>query len=404
MNDLRERVRGVVARDACSGCGLCTHLDGGLEMQLDARGYLRPVEVGMPTQSPGALQSFDRACPGVRVAAQHPEGAERHPLLGSYFAVWEAWASDPELRHAGSSGGVLTALSAWLLESGQAARVTGAAADRRDPRRSVPVTILTRTEAIAAAGSRYAPVAALSNADAFLPGSAVTGKPCEAAALRAMTDAPDDEQGPLLLSFFCAGTPSQKATDRLLDDLGVAPDAAVDELRYRGNGWPGRFTARAGDVSVDADYEESWGSTLGPTTQWRCKVCPDGVGESADIVAADSWATDERGYPLFAEGAGVSALVARTRRGLAVVEAAIEAGVIEVRPLEMNALASAQPLQTARRKHLLARLWGSLLAGRRPPRFPGFALARLGLHDPRTFINVLRGTHRRVRRSRRVTQ
>ncbi|PZU45675.1 MAG: hypothetical protein DI566_09460 [Microbacterium sp.] len=401
MNALRERVRGVVERDACSGCGLCAHLDGGLEMQLDARGYLRPVVVRPPTQAPDALQSFERACPGMRVAAQHPDGAERHPLLGSYFAVWEAWASDPELRHAGSSGGVLTALNTWLLESGQAARVTGAAADHDHPRRSVPVTILTRAEAVAAAGSRYAPVAALANTDAFLPGSAVTGKPCEAAAMRALPGAGSDESRPLLLSFFCAGTPSQKATDRLLDDLGIAPDATVDELRYRGNGWPGRFTARAGDVSVDADYEESWGSTLGPTTQWRCKVCPDGVGESADIVAADSWATDERGYPLFAEGAGVSALIARTRRGLAVIEAAIDAGVIEVRPLSMADLASAQPLQTARRRHLLARLWGSLLAGRRPPRFPGFSLVRIGLHGPRTFVNVLRGTHRRVRRAQR---
>lgn len=399
MTALRNGVRDVLARDACSGCGLCAHLDGGLRMELDPAGYARPVEVGPPQASADAAEVFARSCPGVRVAAQHPAGAERHPLLGSYFSAWEAWATDPEIRLAGSSGGVLTALHAWLVSTGRAARVAGASADPEAPRRSIPVTITTREQALAAAGSRYAPVATLTNPEAFAAGTAVTAKPCEIAALRAAHPAPAGEE-PLLLSFFCAGTPSQKATDALLESLGIGPELDVDALRYRGHGWPGRFTARAGATEVSADYEESWGSTLGPTTQWRCKVCPDGVGESADIVAADSWATDERGYPQFAEGAGVSALIARTRRGLEVIEEAIDAGVIAVRPLTMEQLAGAQPLQTARRRYLLARLWGSALAGRKPPRYPGFGLARLGLGHPRRFVQVLRGTFRRVRTSR----
>ncbi|MGC5172275.1 Coenzyme F420 hydrogenase/dehydrogenase, beta subunit C-terminal domain [Micromonospora sp. DT81.3] len=399
MSALREKVRDVVARDACSGCGMCTRLDSGLEMRLDAGGHLRPVEARPASESPGAEAAFDASCPGVRVSAQKPRGAERHPLLGSAFGVWEAWATDSEIRYAGSSGGALTALHAWLVTSGRAARVTGAAADPLNPRRSVPVTITTRAEALEAAGSRYAPVAALSNPDVLAPGSAVSGKPCEISAMRAAVGALGGEP-PLLLSFFCAGTPSQGATDRLLDRLGIGPDEKVDAMRYRGNGWPGRFAARAGETEVDADYEESWGSTLGPTTQWRCKVCPDGVGESADIVSADSWATDERGYPVFVEGAGVSALIARTTRGLAVIEEAIAEGVLEVRPLAMPHLADAQPLQTARRRYLLARLWGSRFAGRVPPRYTGFELARLGLPHPRQFVRVLRGTYRRVRTAR----
>ncbi len=399
MTELRARVRDVLARDACSGCGLCAQLDGGLQMRLDSDGYARPAEVGTPAEVPDAVRTFARSCPGVRVAAQAPRGSLRHPLLGSYFAAWEAWATDPEIRLAGSSGGVLTALHTWLIASGRAARVAGVAGDPQRPRRSIPITITTREQALTAAGSRYAPVAALGNPDVLAPGSAVTAKPCEIAALRAANIAGEDE-GPLLLSFFCAGTPSQHATDALLEGLGIGQDQKVDALRYRGNGWPGRFAARAGRAEVSADYEESWGSTLGPTTQWRCKVCPDGVGESADIVAADSWATDERGYPQFAEGDGVSALIARTKRGLQVIEDAIAEGVIEVRPLSMDALASAQPLQTARRRHLLARLWGSALAGRRPPRYPGFGLARLSFAHPRRFVQVLRGTLRRVRAAR----
>lgn len=399
MKGLRSEVRQVVEREACTGCGFCVNLDGGLEMRLNEAGHLRPFEAGPEAQGSNASKLFKQACPGIQVNAQRPVGSQRHPLLGSYFGAWEAWATDPEIRLAGSSGGALTALHAWLVSTGRVARVTGAGADLENPRKTVAVTIMTRADALAAAGSRYAPVAALANPDALAPDSAVTAKPCEVAAVRASTESPHQER-PLLLSFFCAGTPSQFATDQLLDKLGVGSDEPVKQMRYRGNGWPGRFVARTRDREVDADYEESWGSVLGPTTQWRCKVCADGVGESADIVSADSWATDERGYPQFVEGPGVSALIARTRRGLALIDDAIAEGVIDVRPLQMSRLADAQPLQTARRRLLLARLWGSRLARRTPPRFGAFGLIRIGLPHPRQFVRVLRGTYRRVRAAR----
>lgn len=391
----------VLARDACSGCGLCPRLDPALEMQLDDRGYQRPRVVGESRPIDRAEEIFARSCPGVVVTAPPmPTGARRHPELGTYLEAWQAWAADPEVRRAGSSGGVLTALHGWLVASGRAARVTGAAGDTSDVRRTVPVTITTREAALAAAGSRYAPVSALANPDVSAPGGAVTGKPCEIAALRRA--APDLVEGevPLLLSFFCAGTPSQHATAALLQDLGVAPDDDLRSLRYRGDGWPGRFQARTDHGEVSADYDESWGRVLGPTTQWRCKVCVDGVGESADIVCADSWATDDRGYPVFVEGDGLSALIARTPRGLQAIQDAAAAGVIVLSPLQMAHLASAQPLQVARRRFLFARMLGSRLAGRRPPRYRGFGLLRLSLAKPREAIRTLRGTYRRVRSQR----
>lgn len=400
---LAQPIRDVVERGACSGCGLCTRLDPAVTMGLDADGYLRPRIEGASGAIPGAAAIFHASCPGVVVRAPaHPPGATPDALLGSHLGMWRAWANDPELRHAGSSGGTLSALHAWLVESGRAAVVTGAAVDAERPRRTVPVTIQTREQALASAGSRYAPVAGLDNPDVLLPGAAVVGKPCEVAALRQAGQALMGDDLPLMLSFFCAGTPSQRATDALLGELGIGSDEPVDELRYRGNGWPGHFTARSGSREVHADYDTSWGGTLGPTTQWRCKVCADGVGELADVVAADSWQTDERGYPMFAEGAGVSALIARTERGLEVIREAEAAGVIVLEPLSPAALAAAQPLQTERRRFLSARLLGSRLAGRRPPRYPGFRLARLAVGAPRRAVRVLRGTFRRARSAARA--
>jgi coenzyme F420 hydrogenase subunit beta len=414
---LRAAVAQVVASGNCSGCGACTLLDPGLRMRLDEEGNLRPVPVdsqqvdSAPVDSqpapvdaapvgPDVVRRFEEACPGVTVRAVRPPATRRHPTMGPYLRVWMAWATDTDVRFRGSSGGALTAIAAWMLETGQAARMVGARADTEEPRRTVSVSILSREEALAAAGSRYAPTASASRPEALLPGTVMVGKPCEVSAIRALTSRPDGrrDDNPVLLSFFCAGTPSQHATDRLAAELGSPAGTPVSDLWYRGRGWPGRFTVQRPDgTSSDASYDESWGSALGPATQWRCKICPDGVGESADITAADFWESDGHGYPVFADGDGRSALIARTERGYDLVLRAIEAGVISVSTIDLDELAAVQPLQTTRRSTLAGRLAGARLAGNPVPHYRGFGLLALALPRLREVVRVARGTYRRAR-------
>ena len=135
---------------------------------------------------------------------------------------------------------------------------------------------------------------------------------------------------------------------------------------------------RRADRDASLSYEESWGGVLGPATHWRCKVCADGVGESADVVAADFWRVDERGYPVFTEGPGSSALIARTERGLDAVLAAEAAGALVLRPIRMAELANVQPLQRNRRTSLFGRLLGSRLAGVPGPRYRGLPAVGAG--------------------------
>jgi coenzyme F420 hydrogenase subunit beta len=178
----------------------------------------------------------------------------------------------------------------------------------------------------------------------------------------------------------------------------VSAGEHVTGLRYRGHGWPGRFTVdRADGSSVSASYEKSWGESLGPAVQWRCKICADGVGESADVTAADLWRADARGYPDFTDAAGVSALIARTRRGLDLVVRAVDAGIIAVHPIDIDELAAVQPLQRRRRETLAGRLVGTVLAGGRVPRYRGFSLLRLAFSRLRETVRVARRSYRRRR-------
>ena len=118
------------------------------------------------------------------------------------------------------------------------------------------------------------------------------------------------------------------------------------------------------------------------------------------MTAADLWHADDRGYPDFTEGAGVSALIARTERGLDLVTRAVAAGVLVAAPIAINDLAAVQPFQRQRRETLAGRLAGTVLAGRRIPVYRGFSLIALAVPRLREVVRMARGSYRRLRRDR----
>ena len=377
-------------------------------MELDSQGFLRPVcdrsppsdeSAGSDSEQAATDQkaAFLHACPGIAVRASKDSLAKEHPTMGPYHSSWLAWAVDPEIRYHGSSAGVLSALSDWLIRSGRADSVVGAGPSSAKPTRTVPLTLRTRDEVIAASGSRYAPVGNVALFDAEKPRQSFVGKPCETYAVSRLLKPTRDGESPVLLSFFCAGTPSQHATDKLVTELGFDP-AATTSLRYRGNGWPGRFTVEDQEGERGSlTYEQAWGEGLGRAIQDRCKICPDGTGGHADIAVGDYWKTDSRGYPLFEEADGSSVAIGRTAEGHRLLLAAMNDGVLHLEPLELDAVAAVQPLQVERRKMLLARVLGRRLAGHRSPKFRGYHSVRSAAANWRKAIRVARSSYRRAK-------
>ncbi len=366
----------VAAGALCSGCGACAALaPEAISMTVSDKGYLRPKQTApIDAQKERAIPDV---CPGL---GQRVEVGGRldHPLWGPYVEVRTGFASDPELRFKGSSGGALSALLAWLIESGE---VSAALTNQADPERAVanqPLLAKTRADVARAAGSRYAPSAPLAALDLVETGpAAFVGKPCDVAAFRALQakDPSLSQRFPVVLSFFCAGVPSLQGAEAVLEALGTSPEHTA-AFRYRGHGWPGRATAITADgQEASMTYHESWGQILSSRVQHRCKLCADGTGVAADIVCADAWETDARGYPLFEEADGISLIVARTAKGAELLTRAEAAGALRTEPFDITTLATMQPGQTRRRQALSARLLGQRLLGRPVPKYRGLALS-----------------------------
>lgn len=363
-------IQDVVDAKLCSGCGACAYMQpDDLRMVDVPEDGLRPASTkaaGVDTDTSEAL----KVCPGIEL--EHPDFAGQDSIerdlvdaWGPILSMWEGGAADEELRFAGSSGGSASALAVYALEQLDYRLVLHVGADPEVPYTNRTVVSRTRDEVLSRTGSRYAPASPcdllqqIEDAD----GPCVfIGKPCDvAAAQRARKHRPDlDRNLALTIAFFCAGTPSTNGTLALLRRLGVPDVNDLSDVRYRGNGWPGNFVAKAREdgASYSCTYEESWGEVLSSHVQWRCRLCLDHTGEFADIAVGDPW------YRPIEEGEmGSSLIVARTPVGKRYVERAIRGGALTASQVDCDLLPKSQPNLIQTRGEVWGRLLGARLAG-----------------------------------------
>jgi coenzyme F420 hydrogenase subunit beta len=394
-----KSIEWITTSGLCTGCGLCASMFAGkVKIALREDGYLRPV-AQMPLTSEENAKLFD-TCPGALI--QHEvKQANYHPHWGPLVQVRTGHAVDPTTRHEGSSGGVLSGLLIHLLESKQVDFVAHVKAASDDPLGNELSVSRTREDVLAGAGSRYAPSAPLAKLAELLalPGRfAFVGKPCDVAALRRYEKLNPgiSPKVPYMLSFMCAGIPSRKGTLAILEKFGVQPEQ-VKSFAYRGDGWPGKTTAITHDNQrFDTDYSTSWGTVLNRHLQFRCKICPDGTGEFADVVGADAWYGKD-GYPDFAEREGRSLVLSRTAKGESLVLSATAANAITTEPLAVDEIAKMQPYQLNRKRLVLSRIAALWLTRRPAPRYVNFPLFKLASQlSLRENISSFRGTLRRL--------
>jgi coenzyme F420 hydrogenase subunit beta len=388
---MTRSIETIVGAGLCAGCGLCAGVvPGGPVTMRESEGYYRPVRSG--EVSPTQAELIDAVCPGINIVHGPQEaGVPRHPVWGPVIDTRLSWSTDGELRRNASSGAGLSSMLVHLLSNGEIDYVVQTAVSEASPVRNALKISTTREDVFISAGSRYAPSSPLADIVARLdqPGRfAFVGKPCDVAGLRnlALRDPRVNAKVPYMLAFMCAGVPSYKGTDAVLKAMGVADMSAVVSFRFRGDGWPGQATALLADgTKYQMDYNKSWGSILNRFLQFRCKICPDGVGEFADITFADGWHCDAKGYPLFEETDGRSLVVTRTAKGAALFAAAEIAGHVASESVPIESLQLMQPFQAKRKGLILSRLAAMITAGHRPPRYRGLSLVtnarRLGLKE-----------------------
>ena len=406
-----ERLRQIVNHGMCIGCGACQSIAGtdSVQMQLGSDGSPEPVVVG--TLSAETMDKIAAICPGTRVEGLPEWLVEEDSDYDEAWGIWRqimmAWAGEDEIRHLASTGGVLTALALFLIETGQVDFVLHARASSTQPAFGERFVSRSREDVLEAAGSRYGPtptlldiIDVLDQCDQADERFAFIGTPCDVSALRnlANLDPRVDRFCAFQLTMVCGGFMAPADLGRFLGAMDIEMQS-VSHLRYRGYGCPGPTRIETTDGSVhEIDYLDFWGEDeSGWKLPHRCKVCPDGIGDAADLAAADAWPGGAPDRQLQKSDPGSNAVIVRSQRAERLVKEAVASGYLVIgdtlSPRQMDEF---QPHQVRKKRAVWGRFVGMRSAGSVVPDVRGLRLKPMARRNSlRENLAQARGGRRR---------
>lgn len=305
--ELQARVLGA---GRCTACGACLGHCPYLKTLGERVAFIHPCPLPQG-------RCFE-VCPRVsldpdRLDAQLAGAGPADPLLGPHLALLFARALDAEARQRGQYGGVATALTLFALGSGaaEAALLTAGSATAAPH----PVVARDRASVLEAAGTKYSACATLAPLAPLLRQRggplAVVGRPCQVAALRKV-ESRGEAAGRLaaVIGLFCfwALTP---AFYRFVASRAELARAAKMDIPKEGGVV---FSVNGGAVRIPLDE-------VRPFIRPACQHCFDPAAEWADLSVGSTEHDPEW-----------NTLVVRTAQGQALLDGAVAAGVLEVKP------------------------------------------------------------------------
>ncbi len=371
----KEHVGRVEAAGLCTQCGTCAGVcpTGAVHMEWNVRTGYKPRVIEAACTDCGVCLA---ACPGERF--DFSETAPWRVLFGDapspdFLGPWRSlsfgWATDPATRWPGASGGVATAILQAVLERGVPALPGGdgpldavicTRMSASEPLAAEAVVAATPQAIAACHGSKYNAVAVngLLRHVRETPGRyALVGLPCHIQGLRLAQRRSRTlrERVVFALGIFCGWTSEPRATEVTARRAGLDP-GDLSSVSYRGPGWPGemRLTTRRGGGRSRA-YPDYFDRFMAAYTPARCRLCPDGLAELADVSVGDAWLDRFTEDPAASDG--VSDIIVRTELGRRLVEglAPDTLTLIPATPDEM--LASQAETHRLKRRVLRGRTW-----------------------------------------------
>ncbi|WP_298582726.1 Coenzyme F420 hydrogenase/dehydrogenase, beta subunit C-terminal domain [uncultured Kocuria sp.] len=387
---MTESISKVVANDCCIGCGGCgVSTGGGAKVFFNEIGLFQADVHGM---EPDSLAIASQVCPWADESEDETAMAARlfDPALakderiGMYRSTMAARVVEQERVEGSSSGGMTSWVAQRLLEEGLVdgvIHVGGAAGDKLFEYR-VSTTV---DEIITHRKSMYYSVSFAEVLESIRGDGrryAFVGIPCFVKAVRSLAeiDATLQEQIIYYLGLVCGHLKSSAYAESMAWQLGVEPDA-IGQVDFRiKNPKAGSRGYQFGVRAIGEDNYKtsspmelvggSWGhSVFQPNA---CNFCDDIYAETADVVFADAW------LPKYeADWRGHNIVVTRNEVIDEIISNGFTSGLLEVEPLEVDAVAKAQAGNYRhRRLGLRARLMDDIKSGRWVPRkrvIPGYA-------------------------------
>lgn len=268
-------------------------------MVLDEKEGIFKPKINDPSKVTGGGVEFD-VCPGpglpINELSAQLFGSELSSTLefGRYRSALAAQCTDPQIMRRASSGGVMTSIALWLLQTKKIEGVTVTRFQRTPSGpRAVSYIARSRKELLHAQGSKYCPTLNASlirecrnSGGAYL----FIGTPCQVGALRLAVRKEPELAGtfPLTMANFCGGYRDYRYLDGVIRNYGLHP-SNNRFFRFRGGGWPGSMMAEDARGKRCCFPYPHYDSDKYVPKQKRCTLCIDGTGLLADFACGDAW-------------------------------------------------------------------------------------------------------------------
>lgn len=351
----------TTAAGLCTGCGVCAGV-----CPKNCIGWSLRDGIYQPEIDRGACVGCGlcaSVCPGLG-HSYAPAGDAVTTVTGPVRACFNAWSRDAQIRHVSASGGVVTTMVRFLLESGRYDSVfcldSYDYSSQLQTHRHTAEDLLSGDERGMTPKSRYLPVSheeavrhLLSHREERIIFVAAS---CALRGLAAVIEQKKlDRENYLLIGLFCDKIFNYNVLAYWQDRYcGGAPIRELHFKNKESGGWPGdmKFFPESGDSFYRPLAER--GAVKRYFMPERCLYCVDKLNAMADISLGDNY-TQIASSPL-----GSNSVIVRTDRGLAAWEAARE--TLEAVPIDVSEIQKAQVL-TARLKNAF---YGDLKTGGEP--------------------------------------
>lgn len=259
-------------------------------------------------------------------------------LIGNFKKIYVGHVTDEKIRKNSSSGGILSSTQLYLLRTGKIDGAVTLRMRRDKPYLTEPIVAETEKEILESAQSKYT-VAPVNQILGKLPGKyssvAYTGLPEQIASVRKLQKMQHSSVSNIsyVLGTFYGETLGFSAIKSLLRANKVKSVDDIAVLAFRSGEWPGhlRIDLKDGRVIKIPKFHANYLSPSHVTKYSLYQV--DYMSELADISAGDAWS------PVYEQrGKGWSVIIARSQKGLDLVEEMHQEKVIEATEISESEL------------------------------------------------------------------
>lgn len=326
--------------DLCNRCGSCVGLSEGKIVFTDREGDYRPKVLQEPDEAHAARMLH--ACTGKNFDFPHyrdlfyKDSPGFHTYTGSYHEISIAYANDELIRRTGASGGMISVILIYLLQSGQidGAVVTGMSKEK--PWLTQPFIATTQAEILDAAQSKYIITSVneiLPEIEAFEGRLAYVGLPGQVQSIRKLQEVNDPSVSNIKYIFgpFYGNTLHFSSVRSFLRSYKIKDYQNISKLYFRYGEWPGNMRVEMTDCRA-VELPKFHANYLIPFHIMKNSLlCTDLSNEFTDISGGDAWA------PVYEErGKGFSMVLSRTLEGERILKEMEAKGLITLQPITQD--------------------------------------------------------------------